>query len=126
MSVVSDMIEEIGVPALHEHLGDTVSYSASGAAAVSIVGMFELDDADLVFEADGAGVVSRGTLRIRNDATAGIASPSAGDAVTIGGEAWYVRDTPATPSWASWHDLTVVQYAPAETSRRDHRLARGA
>ena len=124
MSAFSDIMEDVGVPVLQELLGDAVSYSAGGASAVAITGLFALDDSSLIFDDDGSGVISRGTLRIRNSATGGIALPTAGDCVAIGGKTWYVKETPATPSWASYHDLSVVQYAPIDKSRRDHRIAR--
>jgi len=100
-------------PELMASFGETVSYTAAGAEAKNITGIFSEDADAMAYQDDERGVLRVGVLKIYTDTTLGIASPAEGDAVSIRGETWYVQGKPST---ATMHTLAIVLYARQEVA----------
>ena len=103
--------------------GETVSYSAGGAAAKTITAFINRDPIGLEFYQDGDGEKKIAELEISTDATSGIASPAIGDTATFDSKTWVVNKVQKESIQAA-ATLTVMLYEISEKSRPDHRIRR--
>lgn len=107
---------------IKDGLADTVTYTATGGAGVSISAIWMPDAEPEEYTTDGKWRIRRGDLLCDSD---DVASPSNRDTVTISSEVWDVDDERgihrANPSMIT---LPLVRKERIEVSGPEHRRRR--
>lgn len=121
MSLFDDTMAEIGVAALFEALGDAITYTPKGGAAVSLTGLVGFGE---ITDHEERGLRKRliRDVTITRDPTSefgGVANPSLTATVTIDGAEYAITEIQAES--ASMATLVLAEKKQLEITRKNYR-----
>lgn len=126
MSLFDDLVAEMGVSALMEALGSSVTYTTAGGTDVSLTAMIEAEDVEIVETVDGHDCRQVREATIATDADGewgGVAAPATRATVTIDDVEYAVESIVSVS--ANFARLKLVRLAGHERSRPDYRIRAG-
>ena len=120
-SFAADFAADV-VPDAYAEFGEDITYTPTGGSAKTIKAIAIRESFGEGPSLDGRGITRTGIIRIRSDATLGIAAPDRRDKVTIDAIAWGVAKIETTN--AGEHILDIERFDAVEKGRPDYRMNR--
>jgi len=100
-----DIFSQVSGLSLLEQQGETVTYDPVTGASVSRTAIITEESGDALYDDDLIGDKRMAEMKIRNDATLGVADPVRGDKVTVSGHDWFVHSWSTTDTF---HTVRIV------------------
>ena len=106
-----------------DEFAEEITYSPDGGDAKTISAIVQREEIDREAQHDGTQIIHRATAHIATDATAGVASPSLDDTVTLDSATWGIeRIEPANAD--GMVTIHLMRREGVEVSRERHRMER--
>ena len=106
-----------------DEMAETIVYIYSGGVTKSITAVVDRDPYGVTFSNDGEGIIKQVAISFSSDATAGVATPTVNDSVTLDSVTWRIVEVTLDGGFGI-HDVRAVLYVPISRERDTRTIRR--